>query len=360
MIGSFEAAALTPEQHDMIREFVSRRGGSLLMLGGRRGLTDGGWGATSVAEVLPVRLPELDGPSFVREPAKAVLAPAGRTSALTRLDADDEANEAAWAELPDLADFQTLGERKPGAETLLEAEFDGRTEPLLVHAALRPRQRVRARDGRHVALADAAAARGSTARDVLAAAAAGRGHDGAAARHSDVGAGVLRRREHRAAARRSPRQDLPACERRDRDARGQRRAGPADDGRDDARRRRARRLRSRLRDDAHRRVPLRGGGQDRATRSSAARASPCAARTASSSTTACSRTGRCSSGSRPRPAAPTSPSATSSRLPEAVSFSEAGSVERQVLDLWNMPIAFLLLLLLKAGEWLVRLYWGRL
>ena len=45
MIGSFEAAALSAEQHDMIREFVSRRGGSLLMLGGRRGLTDGGWGA---------------------------------------------------------------------------------------------------------------------------------------------------------------------------------------------------------------------------------------------------------------------------------------------------------------------------
>jgi hypothetical protein len=49
-----------------------------------------------------------------------------------------------------------------------------------------------------------------------------------------------------------------------------------------------------------------------------------------------------------------------SRLPEAVSFSEAGSVERQVLDLWNIPLAFLLLLALKAGEWLVRLYWGRL
>ena len=49
-----------------------------------------------------------------------------------------------------------------------------------------------------------------------------------------------------------------------------------------------------------------------------------------------------------------------SRLPEAVSFSEAGSVERQVLDLWNIPLAFLLLLLLKGAEWLVRLYWGRL
>jgi hypothetical protein len=49
-----------------------------------------------------------------------------------------------------------------------------------------------------------------------------------------------------------------------------------------------------------------------------------------------------------------------SRLPEAVSFSEAGTVERQVLDLWNIPLAFLILLLLKAGEWLLRLYWGRL
>jgi hypothetical protein len=48
------------------------------------------------------------------------------------------------------------------------------------------------------------------------------------------------------------------------------------------------------------------------------------------------------------------------RLPEAVSFSDAGTVERQVLDLWNMPIVFLLLLALKAGEWLLRLYWGRL
>ena len=46
------------------------------------------------------------------------------------------------------------------------------------------------------------------------------------------------------------------------------------------------------------------------------------------------------------------------KLPEAVSFSDAGSVERTVLDLWNMPIIFLVLLLLKAGEWLLRLWGG--
>jgi len=49
-----------------------------------------------------------------------------------------------------------------------------------------------------------------------------------------------------------------------------------------------------------------------------------------------------------------------SGLPEAIRFSQAGVLERQLLDLWNMPINFLLLLLIKAAEWLVRLKWGRL
>src|SRR5262249_55279372 len=110
IIGSFEAASLSPEQQDMIREFVSRRGGSLLMLGGRRGLADGGWGATSVAEVLPAELPVPEGPTFFRAnsedtAAKAHLTELGRTSALTRLDSDDAVNAKLWEELPDLADF---------------------------------------------------------------------------------------------------------------------------------------------------------------------------------------------------------------------------------------------------------------
>ena len=47
-------------------------------------------------------------------------------------------------------------------------------------------------------------------------------------------------------------------------------------------------------------------------------------------------------------------------IPEAVQFSDAGVVERRLLDLWNMPILFLMLLGLKAGEWVLRLFWGRL
>ena len=49
------------------------------------------------------------------------------------------------------------------------------------------------------------------------------------------------------------------------------------------------------------------------------------------------------------------------KLPEAVKFSDAGTVERQVLDLWSMPIIFLAPAdCLKSAEWLLRLYWGRL
>jgi hypothetical protein len=51
---------------------------------------------------------------------------------------------------------------------------------------------------------------------------------------------------------------------------------------------------------------------------------------------------------------------TADEIPEAVQFSDAGIVERRLLELWNMPILFLMLLGLKGGEWVLRLVWGRL
>lgn len=135
IIGSFEAAALTEEQQTMLAEFVSRRGGSLLMLGGRRGLADGGWGATPLADALPAGLPLAEAASFIRYPAKAKLTEAGARSLLTRFDPDDKVNEALWDELPELADFQYIQAQslKPAAETLLEADIQGALWPLLVH-----------------------------------------------------------------------------------------------------------------------------------------------------------------------------------------------------------------------------------
>lgn len=133
VIGSFEAAAFTSEQQEDIRDFVSERGGSLLMLGGLRGLGDGGWGNSVVAELLPTQLPPVEAQSFYRGRTKARLTEAGRESLITQLDADPQTNLELWEELPDLADFQYLAELKPGAVTLLEAEIQGTAHPLLVH-----------------------------------------------------------------------------------------------------------------------------------------------------------------------------------------------------------------------------------
>ena len=47
-------------------------------------------------------------------------------------------------------------------------------------------------------------------------------------------------------------------------------------------------------------------------------------------------------------------------LAAAIPYSKAGVVERQTLDLWNLPIVFLTLLVLKLAEWLLRMKWGRL
>jgi hypothetical protein len=47
-----------------------------------------------------------------------------------------------------------------------------------------------------------------------------------------------------------------------------------------------------------------------------------------------------------------------SRLGDDITYSEAGISVREMRDLWNMPVLFLLLLLLKGGEWLLRRKWG--
>jgi hypothetical protein len=46
------------------------------------------------------------------------------------------------------------------------------------------------------------------------------------------------------------------------------------------------------------------------------------------------------------------------RLVDEISYSEAGITARESMDLWNMPIVFLIALLLRGSEWLLRRKWG--
>jgi len=57
IIGSVEAGYFTPVQQELLREFVDKRGGGLLFLGGRFALSEGGWPASSLADLFPTFLP---------------------------------------------------------------------------------------------------------------------------------------------------------------------------------------------------------------------------------------------------------------------------------------------------------------
>jgi hypothetical protein len=46
------------------------------------------------------------------------------------------------------------------------------------------------------------------------------------------------------------------------------------------------------------------------------------------------------------------------RLPREISYSEAGITIRDTKELWNMPVVFFVLLLLRFSEWLLRRKWG--
>jgi len=58
VLGSIEASFFTGDQLKMMADFVSERGGGLIMLGGRKSFAEGGYAKTVLADVLPVELPK--------------------------------------------------------------------------------------------------------------------------------------------------------------------------------------------------------------------------------------------------------------------------------------------------------------
>ena len=131
ILGSVEVNYFTPAQQDMIQQFVDRRGGGLLFLGGRSSLADGGYDKAPFADLLPVHLPNHKN-TFHREPATAELTPAGRESLICRIDENPDSNVARWKKLPYLMNFQEAGNPKPGALVLAEMTASGHKLPLLI------------------------------------------------------------------------------------------------------------------------------------------------------------------------------------------------------------------------------------
>ncbi len=131
ILGSVESAFFTSVQQQLIKDFVDRRGGGLLFLGGRWSLSDGGYNVPPFPELLPVNLPHRKN-TFQRDFVPAELTAAGKQSPICRIEEDPEKNADHWEVLPYLANYQDPGTPKPGAQVLATVNAGGKHIPLLV------------------------------------------------------------------------------------------------------------------------------------------------------------------------------------------------------------------------------------
>ncbi len=136
ILGSVEASHFTHEQLRMIADFVSERGGGLLMLGGRRSFAEGGWAGTPVADVLPVELePAYANDTTFFAQLKVEPTRAGLAHAMMQIAETEDASARRWKSLPELSTFNRVGKLKPGATALLMGSGDGvrGSQPVLAH-----------------------------------------------------------------------------------------------------------------------------------------------------------------------------------------------------------------------------------
>ncbi len=135
ILGSIEAAAFSADQLQMIADFVDRRGGGLLMLGGARSFGEGGYGGTPVADALPLvidpRTRAAEPTTFAR--LKVLPTRAGQAHAVTQIAGTEEASAARWPELPQVTTINAPLSIKPAATVLLNGTDErNRTIPMLV------------------------------------------------------------------------------------------------------------------------------------------------------------------------------------------------------------------------------------
>jgi len=121
ILGSIEASYFTADQLRMLADFVDRRGGALIALGGRQALAEGGFAGTALAEVLPVTLENHGRRTADTSMATVRIEPtsAGLSHPALQLGLTPAANASRWDSLPPLTSVNHLGDLRAGAETLL-------------------------------------------------------------------------------------------------------------------------------------------------------------------------------------------------------------------------------------------------
>ena len=124
---------LTGGQLEAARDFVSRRGGGLLVMGAQSFLGRGLVG-TPIEDALPMLLNRRSDsavPAAASRGASVSLTDAGLEHPITRIGSTTDESRKRWDGLPALASASALGEARPGAAVLATTSVGGAGRPLI-------------------------------------------------------------------------------------------------------------------------------------------------------------------------------------------------------------------------------------
>jgi len=110
-------------------EFVSRRGGGLVTLGGRSVYTAGHYQDSPLARILPFVVEPADEPQLAGT-FRAIATPIGLEHPVMQLAHAPQANRDAWFDLPTLDGCNHVERVKPGASLLAVRDIEGRSFPV--------------------------------------------------------------------------------------------------------------------------------------------------------------------------------------------------------------------------------------
>jgi uncharacterized membrane protein len=132
ILDDIEAGFFTQDQLSLLQQFVSQRGGGLLMMGGKDSFGEGGYARTPVSELLPVYLDKMQG-EVNTQPLHLKLTREGWLQPWVRIRASEQDEQDRLAAMPGFRSLNRIESIKPGASVLAEVETpQGMARPALV------------------------------------------------------------------------------------------------------------------------------------------------------------------------------------------------------------------------------------
>ena len=134
ILDDVEAAFFRQDQLSLVQQFVSQRGGGLLMLGGKESFAEGGYARTPVGEMLPVYFERRAAVPPPAEPAyRWRLTREGWLQPWARLRTNESDETQRLSKAPPLKSLNPVELLKPGASVVAEVvDPQGQAQPALV------------------------------------------------------------------------------------------------------------------------------------------------------------------------------------------------------------------------------------